>query len=231
MLVFKRDICIKSWVASDQIINNTVKRQLLCETAARANIIPLQSLALKGLCPCLKCTVRCSSHNQNERKKKKKTFQNVQIPHKIGMFVQHQKGTAGWRCSIWPNMEGKNAAFSRNQTGKKKENEKKKKVGRFSCMLRAQRRWSSHTRSHTVAAELASSQSSLTDGDVGPAVTPQPTLLAGAAHLHDHLSSVLKYHILFCTQQLSSLKHMSSKKEPLQFILNPPLERENSSHL
>lgn len=130
MLVFKRDICIKSWVASDQIINNTVKRQLLCETAARANIIPLQSLALKGLCPCLKCTVRCSSHNQNERKKKKKTFQNVQIPHKIGMFVQHQKGTAGWRCSIWPNMEGKNAAFSRNQTGKKKENEKKKKSGK-----------------------------------------------------------------------------------------------------
>ena len=47
------------------------------------------------------------------------------------MFVRHQKATAHWQCSIWPNMEGKNAAFSRNQTGKKE----KKKRGRFSCML------------------------------------------------------------------------------------------------
>lgn len=50
------------------------------------------------------------------------------------MFVRHQKATAHWLSSIWPNMEGKNAAFSRNQNGKKK-----KKGGRFSCMLCAQR--------------------------------------------------------------------------------------------
>lgn len=36
------------------------------------------------------------------------------------MFVRHQKASAPWPCSIWPNMERKNAAFSRNQTGKKK---------------------------------------------------------------------------------------------------------------
>lgn len=48
------------------------------------------------------------------------------------MFVQHQKATAHWCCSLWPNMEGKNAAFSRNQTGKKGKKE------RFSCMQRAQ---------------------------------------------------------------------------------------------
>lgn len=62
-----------------------------------------------------------------------KAFQKVQIPHKIGMFVRHQKATAPWPCSIWPNMERKNAAFSRNQTGKKE-----KKKGRFSCTLCAQ---------------------------------------------------------------------------------------------
>lgn len=49
------------------------------------------------------------------------------------MFGRHQKATAHWQCSIWPNMEGKNAAFSRNQTGKRE------KKGRFSCMLCAQR--------------------------------------------------------------------------------------------
>lgn len=61
-----------------------------------------------------------------------KAFQKVQIPHKIGMFVRHQKATAYWRGSIWPNMEGKNAAFSRNQTGKKK---KKKGEGLLACCV------------------------------------------------------------------------------------------------
>lgn len=73
-------------------------------------------------------------HPQSGWIEREKAFQKVHIPHKIGMFVRHQKATAHWRRSIWPNMEGKNAAFSRNQTGKKK-----KRRGRFSCMLCAQR--------------------------------------------------------------------------------------------
>lgn len=64
------------------------------------------------------------THNQAELREK--AFQKVHIPHKIGMFVRHQKATAHWRCSIWPNMEGKNAAFSRNQTGKKKKKERER---------------------------------------------------------------------------------------------------------
>lgn len=49
------------------------------------------------------------------------------------MFVQHQKATAHWLCSIWPNMEGKNAAFSRNQTRKRK-----KKEGFLACCVHSE---------------------------------------------------------------------------------------------
>lgn len=88
---------------------------------------------LKGSCPFLKVHFQML-HPQSGWIEREKAFQKVHIPHKIGMFVRHQKATAHWRRSIWPNMEGKNAAFSRNQTGKKK-----KRRGRFSCMLCAQR--------------------------------------------------------------------------------------------
>lgn len=49
------------------------------------------------------------------------------------MFGRHQKATAHWQCSIWPNMEGKNAAFSRNQTGKRE-----KKEGFLACCVHSE---------------------------------------------------------------------------------------------
>lgn len=97
-----------------------------------------------------------------------KAFQKVHIPHKTGMFVRHQKATAHWCCSLWPNMEGKNAAFSRNQTGKKK------KKGKVFLHAVCTARYSSHTH-YTVARELAPSENSKTDGDVGPAMRSQLT--------------------------------------------------------
>lgn len=80
--------------------------------------------------------------------------------------VQHQKATAHWQCSIWPNMERKNAAFSRNQTG-----EEKKKKGEVFLQAACTARWSS------LASQRPQTWLHLRNGvidcDVGPAVTPQ----------------------------------------------------------
>lgn len=155
-----------------------------------------------------------------------KAFQKARIPHKIGMFVRHQKATAHWLCSIWPNMEGKNAAFSRNQNGKKK----KKGEGFLACCVHSEVELSHSLHSGHRVGSLSKQHDwwwCRTCRDIP----------AQSAHRHTHTCMTLKskkgtrilsllWHFIFKhTQKLSSLSHMSSVlRSQLCSLKRRPLE-------